>query len=111
MLYRTRELSNDSPRHEEAEESNRAPKVYGDEEVVLTNFRFSRSLLDDIGAAKHALGLPSTAEVDFGDFLRLAESLERNLLKESGTQFLDIRFGQAQLSEQRGSELLPRNIA
>ena len=39
------------------------PKVYGDEEVVLTNFRFSRSLLDEIEAAKHALGLPSTAEV------------------------------------------------
>jgi hypothetical protein len=39
------------------------PPVYGDEEVVLTNFRFSRSLLDEIEAAKHALGLPSTAEV------------------------------------------------
>ena len=39
------------------------PRIYGDEEVVLTNFRFSRSLLDDIEAAKHALGLPSTAEV------------------------------------------------
>jgi len=31
--------------------------------VVLTNFRLSRSLLDDIEAAKHALGLASTAEV------------------------------------------------
>ena len=39
------------------------PKVYGDEEVILTNFRFSRSLLDQIQAARHALGLPSTAEV------------------------------------------------
>jgi len=39
------------------------PKVYGDEEVILTNFRFSRSLLDEIEAAKHALGLPSAAEV------------------------------------------------
>jgi hypothetical protein len=39
------------------------PRVYGDEEVVLTNFRLSRSLLDDIEAAKHALGLASTAEV------------------------------------------------
>jgi hypothetical protein len=39
------------------------PKRYGDEEVVLANFRFSRSLLDEIEAAKHALGLPSTAEV------------------------------------------------
>jgi hypothetical protein len=38
------------------------PKLYG-EEMVLTNFRFPRSLLDDIEAAKHALGLPSTAEV------------------------------------------------
>jgi Arc/MetJ-type ribon-helix-helix transcriptional regulator len=38
------------------------PKLYG-EEMVLTNFRFPRSLLDDIDAAKHALGLPSTAEV------------------------------------------------
>jgi hypothetical protein len=39
------------------------PRVYGEEGVVLTNFRFSRSLLDDIEAAKHALALPSTAEV------------------------------------------------
>jgi Arc/MetJ-type ribon-helix-helix transcriptional regulator len=38
------------------------PRLYG-EEMVLTNFRFPRSLLDDIDAAKHALGLPSTAEV------------------------------------------------
>jgi Arc/MetJ-type ribon-helix-helix transcriptional regulator len=38
------------------------PKLYG-EEMVLTNFRFPRSLLDDIEAAKHALGLPSVAEV------------------------------------------------
>jgi hypothetical protein len=39
------------------------PKLYGDEEVLLTNFRFPRSLLDEIDAAKHALGLPSIAEV------------------------------------------------
>jgi len=39
------------------------PKRYGDEEVVLANFRFPRSLLDEIEAAKHALGLPSVAEV------------------------------------------------
>jgi hypothetical protein len=30
------------------------PKLYGDEEVLLTNFRFPHSLLDEIDAAKHA---------------------------------------------------------
>jgi hypothetical protein len=38
------------------------PKLY-DEEMVLTNFRFPRSLLDEIELAKHALGLASVAEV------------------------------------------------
>jgi hypothetical protein len=55
------------------------PKGYGDEEVMLTNFRFSRSLLDEIEAAKHALGLPSTVEV-----VRkaLAAFLDANELRE-----------------------------
>jgi Arc/MetJ-type ribon-helix-helix transcriptional regulator len=39
------------------------PKLYGDEEMVLTNFRFPRSLLDEIEFARHALQKPSIAEV------------------------------------------------
>ena len=39
------------------------PKLYGDEEMVLTNFRFPRSLLDEIELARHALQKPSIAEV------------------------------------------------
>jgi hypothetical protein len=64
MIYKTLKLSNLCVTMKKPKKKAIGrPRVYGDEEVVLTNFRFSRSLLDDIEAAKHALGLPSTAEV------------------------------------------------